>query len=184
VSRALLETMLKLLRDPLPTGVEYVRVVDQPIRVKDTWSGLEQIQPGQDVESLTVFDPDLAELVHPFVKLTHLKLVASLLQDKMDDLFMDGEDKENGEENVAATLIESLQLLTEDQKRDKHYKTLIRRHTTSTTSLECVCWHLISTMYGFGQDGQYKQIAESAEGHSRTIESILLFGMPFLNRIH
>lgn len=74
--------------------------------------------------------------------------------------------------------------MTEDQKRDKHYKTLIRRHITSTTSLECVCWHLISTMYGFGQNGQYKQIAESAEGHFQTIESILLFGMPSLNHIH
>jgi hypothetical protein len=82
---------------------------------------------------ITLLHLALAEIVHPFIKLTHLKLVASLLQDKMDDLFPDGEDKENGEENVDATLIESLQLLTEDQKRDKHYKTLIRQHTTYTS---------------------------------------------------
>jgi hypothetical protein len=157
--RALLETMLKPMLDLLPTGVEYVRVIGQPLKVKDTQPWSERDCPGQDVTSLTVLNPALAQkLVHPFIMLAHLFLVASL-EDKMDDLFLGGEGKENGKENVAALINEPLRLFTEDKKRDQHCKILIRRHT----SLECVCWHLISDMYGFGLDGSYKQICESAE---------------------
>jgi hypothetical protein len=171
VTRYLLEAMLKPMRDPLPTGVAYVRNAGEKLKVVDNRKDSERRAPGQDITSLTALNPALAEkLIHPLIPCAHSILVKSL-EDKMDDLFPDGVDKEN-----AAPIDEPLLLLTDLRIRDNNYKTLIRQ----CTSLEIVAWHLFSEVYGFGLDGNYKDIGANTFNVDPLVKDAVLKAYPII----
>jgi hypothetical protein len=156
------------MRNPLQTGMEYVRKSGQPLKVVDTRPLPERLRPGQDITSLTALNPALADkVIHPFIKLAHSFLVRSL-QEKRDDLFQE-------EENEAP--VEGIpQLLTAPQKRDKRYKTLILEHD----SLESAGWQMFSDMYGFTKDGEYKgnhQLCGHAEEATDTDRNSGTYGL-------